>query len=255
MRTYSVVITSCGRFDLLRATLESLLPRLAPSPEKIIIVEDSGDHGVRSALDGFDSHFQILVNETKLGQIASIDRAYQSVTSPFIFHCEDDWEFFREGFIAESAVLLERFHDVSMVGLRARDDLNPLMRGVPRERAEGVDFFFYDPARHPEYFSHSFNPGLRRLSDYKRIGPYARLGYEPDISYAFKKAGFRMAGLEEPAARHIGWNRHVEDPHQPLRRSYLHHRLVKSLQKRFKRARRYIKSLNERIKKHESRAS
>jgi GT2 family glycosyltransferase len=235
MQAYSVVITSCGRFDLLRATLASLLPRLEPGPESIIIVEDSGDHGVREVCAGFQGRFNILVNETKLGQIASIDRAYQTVTTPYIFHCEDDWEFFRGGFVEESARLLERFPEVSMVGLRARDDLNPLMRDVPGEIADGIAFFRYDPAKHPEYFSHSFNPGLRRLGDYQRIGPYAPLGHEPDISYAFKRQGFRMAGLENAAVRHIGWDRHVDDPYQPKRSRNILNRLKKSVAKRIKR--------------------
>lgn len=235
MDAYSVVITSCGRFDLLQATLQSLLPLLDPAPEKFLIIEDSGSHDIHNAIAGFDQSFDVLINEAKIGQMASIDRAYQNVTTPLIFHCEDDWEFFRPGFIAESALLLERFSDVSMVGLRARDDLNPLMRDMPSRQTDGVDFFFYDPSKHPEYFSHSFNPGLRRLADYRRLGPYAQLGYEPDISYAFKKAGFRMAGLENPAVRHIGWDRHVDDPFQPKRSGNPLVKLRKSIRKRIKR--------------------
>ena len=240
MENYSVVITSCGRFDLLRRTLETLLPNLDQAPEKIIIVEDSGDHTVGDVAAAYPGKYEILVNDTKLGQMGSIDRAYGSVTTPFIFHCEDDWEFFRGGFIGESAALLALYPDVSMVGLRARDDLNPLMRNVPKQQAGGIDFFFYDPSKHPEYFSYSFNPGLRRLSDYRRIGPYARLGYEPDISYAFKKAGFRMSGLENPAIRHIGWERHVDDPNQPKRSAGLLSRLQKSTAKRLKRVKRKL---------------
>ena len=243
MDAYSVVITSCGRFDLLRATLQSLLPFLDPAPEEFIIVEDSGNHQIHAELAGFTPRFKVLLNDTKLGQIASIDRAYQTVTTPLIFHCEDDWEFYRPGFMAESAVLLSRYPHVSMVGLRARDDLNPLMRDMPPQQADGVDFFFYDPLKHPEYFSHSFNPGLRRLADYRRIGPYAKLGYEPDISYAFKKAGFRMAGLEKPAVRHIGWDRHIEDPFQPKRDRKFLNRISKSVQKRAKRFKRTLGQL------------
>jgi hypothetical protein len=244
MDPYSVVITSCGRFDLLRQTLTSLIPALAPRPEKILIVEDSGNPQVHDNVGSFDADFEILVNERNLGQIASIDRAYSQLTTPLIFHCEDDWEFFRGGFIEPSARLLALYPDVSMVGLRSRDELNPLMRGVPSQRVEGIDFYFYEPKRHPEYFSYCFNPGLRRLADYKRIGPFARLGHEPDISYFFKKAGFRMAALEAAAVRHIGWDRHVDDPHQPLRSRTLVQRLRKSLNKRIKRAARRFNSAN-----------
>ncbi len=238
MKPYSVVITSCGRFDLLRRTLASLLPSLDQPFETFLIVEDSGNPAVYDSVSDFGVNFEIVLNERNLGQIASIDRAYQRITTPLIFHCEDDWEFSRSGYIAQSAKLLELYSDVSMVGLRPRDELNPLMRGVPSQTADDVGFYFYEPKRHPEYFSYSFNPGLRRLDDYRRIGPFAPLGHEPDISYAFKKAGFRMAALEDPAARHIGWDRHVDDPNQPLRSRTLVQRLRKSFGKRVKRLKR-----------------
>ena len=240
MTAYSVVITSCGRFDLLRATIASLLPHLDIPPQKIIIVEDSCDPSVKTVAAEFDGNFEILVNDVKLGQIASIDRAYKRVTTPYIFHCEDDWEFFRTGFIAESAELLGLIPSVSMVSLRPRKELNPLVRHLPAERVGTIDFFRYDPSLHPEYFSYSFNPGLRRLQDYHRLGPFAPLGHEPDISYAFKKAGFRMAGLENPAVTHIGGGRHVEDPYQPKRASGILNRLKKSAAKRIKRVRRRV---------------
>lgn len=245
MEAYSVVITSCGRFNLLQETLASLLPRLDIQPEKIIITEDSGDEAVNDVVAAFPGNFEILINQPKLGQIASIDRAYQTISTPYIFHCEDDWEFFRNGFLQESATLLSLYPDVSMVGLRSRDDLNPRMRGVPTENCGEFNFYFYDPSRHPEYFSYCFNPGLRRLEDYKRIGPFARLGHEPDISYAFKKAGFRMAALENPAVRHTGWDCHVDDPHQPKRSRSLGQRLQKSAQKRLKRINRKIADLSK----------
>jgi hypothetical protein len=203
--------------------------------ETIIIIEDSGDHTIHGTLSRFDHDFIVLVNDTKLGQMGSIDRAYQKVTTPYIFHCEDDWVFTRAGFIEESASLLVKYEQISMVGLRPRQDLNPLTREVPAKKYQGIEFFFYDPSRHPEYFSYSFNPGLRRLDDYKRIGPYAKLGYEPDVSYAFKRAGFQMAGLEHPAALHIGWDRHLDDPCQPKRSGNLANRLKKSFWKRYKR--------------------
>lgn len=243
MEAYSVVITSCGRFDLLRATLASLLPTLDPAPAKILIVEDSCNPAVADVLSGLDGNFELLVNERKLGQIASIDRAYGAVTTPYIFHCEDDWEFFRRGFLSESATLLERFPKISMVGLRPRSELNRRVRHLPAQSAGDVRFFNYNPKLHPEYFSYAFNPGLRRLADYKALGPFVPLGYEPDISYAFKKAGFHMAGLDNPAVRHIGGGRHVDDPHQPKRNRTFIDRFQKSVRKRIKRVKRKIASI------------
>lgn len=211
-------------------------------PEKIVLIEDSVTPGiedvVRAAPECSAGPIELIVNQHQLGQIASIDRAYARVESPFVFHCEDDWEFFRTDFIAESFAVLDTHPKVSMVGLRARDQLNPRIRNAPGREVDGAAYFLHDPALHPEYFSYSFNPGLRRLSDVMALGPFTPIGGEADISYAFKKAGFQCGNLENPAVRHIGDGRHVDDPEQPKRTIGGLPRLKRSIEKRIKRLRR-----------------
>src|SRR5262245_5965530 len=239
---YTLVVTSCGRFDLLEQTLRSFWAHADIAPEELIVVEDSTDTHVHKVLDGLDLRARILVNETRLGQMRSIDRAYAEVRTPLIFHCEDDWLFTRGGFIESSATILASQHDVSMVGLRPRAELNPLVRASPVQRVGEVEYFRTDPKLHPEYFSYSFNPGLRRLSDYVRLGPYGRLEGEEIVSYTFKKAGFCMANLEAPAVSHIGYGRHIDDPTRSPRARTRVQRLVRSVRKRVKRLRRAIGS-------------
>ena len=237
-QSYTLVVTSCGRFDLLEVTLRSFYSHVDVAPHELIVVEDSADENVRQVVDGFGVPARTLVNGGRLGQMQAIDRAYAQVGTPLIFHCEDDWLFTRGGFISESAALLRALPDVSMVGLRPRAELNPLVRQSPMERMGDLAYFRMDPGLHPEYFSHSFNPGLRRLADYARLGPYAPLGQEPDVSYAFKQAGFRIANLEVPAVQHIGYGRHIDDPmHNPRPRNPIQ-RLERSIRKRVKRLRR-----------------
>lgn len=232
---YTVVITSCRRFDLLRQTIQTLIPNLDVPARKWIVIEDSDQQAVRESVKGLGVDIDVIVNETQLGQMRSIDRAYDLVTTPYIFHCEDDWEFFRRGFIAESKTILDQFPKVSMVGLRARSELNPLVREMPKQSLNGVDFFMFDPKLHPEYFSYSFNPGLRRLVDYKNHGPFGAIGPEHDVSYAFKKAGFNIANLENPAVQHIGDGRHVHDPTQHKKAKGVFAKLARSVRKRWKR--------------------
>lgn len=239
-RAFTVVITSCGRFDLLRQTVESLLRTLDAPPTKIVVTEDSGDEAVREVFSSAAVPVQIFVNRPQLGQMKSIDLAYGAVETEHVFHCEDDWEFLRGGYLAESFMILEQFPNVSMVGLRARAELNPLVRNSPVEELDGVRFFRMDPRLHPEYFSYSFNPGLRRLGDFRALAPIAPLGHEADVSYAFKRAGFQIANLEEPAVRHIGYERHVDDPTQKKRARTLPERLANSTRKRIKRVRRFF---------------
>ncbi|MBK6807259.1 MAG: hypothetical protein IPG84_21505 [Betaproteobacteria bacterium] len=49
---------------------------------------------------------ELIVNDPPVGQMTSIDRAYALVDTPYVFHCEDDWRFFRSGFVEESRVVL-----------------------------------------------------------------------------------------------------------------------------------------------------
>jgi Glycosyl transferase family 2 len=241
-RQYSVVVTSCGRFDLLRETLASLKAHLEPAPDAWVIIEDSGDERVRAVDAELGLNAEIILNRPQLGQMKSIDKAYAQVKTPYVFHCEDDWEFFRDGFLAESFAILEARGDVSIVCLRPRAEQNKLVRNAPREIVAGVAMFTLDPSLHPEYFSYAFNPGLRRMRDYHDIGPFAPLGHEEDVSYHFKRAGFRLANLEDPAVRHIGDDRHVLDPTQPPRAKSVWARLKRSVKKRLKRLRRALQN-------------
>jgi hypothetical protein len=232
---YTVVITSCRRFDLLRQTIQTLVPHLDIPAARWLVIEDSDDHRVEEAVKGLGVDIEVMVNGVQVGQMKSIDRAYSQITTPYIFHCEDDWEFFRSGFIAESHEILEAFPKVSMVGLRPRTELNPLVRNSPKQMLGRTGHFMLDPRLHPEYFSYSFNPGLRRLSDFQQHGPFAVIGPEHDVSYAFKKAGFNIANLEEPAVRHIGDGRHVHDPTQHVKAKTITSKLARSVRKRWKR--------------------
>ena len=201
---YAVVLTSCARFDLLRRTAESFLQYADVAPAQFIVVEDSGDEdGVRAALAGLDFPFEFVINRPPLGQYRAIGAGYARVKTPLVFHCEDDWLFFRPGFIRESFVLLQKFPEASVVFLRGRDEQDEL-RDLPYEEHEGVIFFRAALAKDKIWFGYGFNPGLRRLADYRRFAPVAQIGSEDMISYVFKRAGFYSAHLEVPAVVHLG---------------------------------------------------
>lgn len=244
---YSVVLTSCGRFDLLAETVASFLAHMDERPADFIVAEDSGDAAVAAALAPLEAAlgapFIIRLNRPQLGQMRSIDAAYEAVRTPLVFHCEDDWRFTRRGFIGESRRLLAALPAASMVGLRPRQELNPRVRDseplrLTDEMGDPVAYFALDPSLHPEYFSYSFNPGLRRMDDARALAPFAALGREEDVSYAFKKRGFQIVNLESPAVAHIGDGRHVLDPTSRAKPRNLVERLRRSAAKRLKRARR-----------------
>lgn len=239
MLNYTAVVTSCGRFDLLEATLRSFLAHADIQPSRILVIEDSGDRRVDDVVARLPARCDTVVNEYQLGQMRSIDKAYSHVETEWVFHCEDDWEFFRSGFIGQSATVLKAHPEISLVALRPREEFNKLVRNAPTEITDGVAWVRFDPGLHPEYFGYSFNPGLRRMSDYRRLAPLADIGGELLVSLAFKKAGFHYGNLEEPAVRHIGDGRHVHDPMQRKRPTNRLERLKRSIEKRVDRFNRW----------------
>ena len=223
-RDVTVVVTACGRDDLLKETIESFVAFNTYPISEFIIVEDSGRPGVHEAYrQRLPWPVRTIYNETNLGQIRSIDIAYSHVKTAYIFHCEDDWEFFKPGFIEKSLEILESDPMIFTVWLRPYDDtsghpIEPEIRGNHRYMA--LNFANC-------WSGFTFNPGLRRMRDCARFLPYSRLeGLIPkgekqsleigevDLSIYHKLFGYRGAITLDPEgyARHIGWERHVKNP-------------------------------------------
>lgn len=222
----TVVVTSCGRQDLLEITLDSFLRHNTFPITEFIIVED-GDGSKNDALaEKYRGHpFRWFATDQKLGQVVAIDVAYQEVRTEFIFHCEDDWEFVEAGFVEKSLRILAHDSSVLQVWLRALDDTNghptlnyTLMAG---ELPYKLLRHRYD-TRSGEWNGFSWNPGLRRRRDYRLLGSFRSL--DPDgarnpwqvESYAsrfYQQLGFYAAILADNNGsgyvRHIGEGRHV----------------------------------------------
>lgn len=241
MQPYTVALTSCGRFDLLERTLRSLLPRLDGPLKSILIADDSGEDGawdLDRVIDNFKSNYvpvHAVVNDPPVGQVASIDRLYGLVDTDWVFHCEDDWEFFATGFIRKSFELLMEDETLSMIALRDVSDYGQVSFGPERLSSSGIGYRVADASlRWQGHMSGlQFNPGLRRMSDYRRIGPYEKLApivREVTVSEAYRDMGLLVGLLAAPAMRHIGDGRGVPDPFQPRGLLY---RMKRSARKRW----------------------
>ena len=215
MEPYTVALTSCGRFDLLEWTCSC--PGWTGRLRGVLVVEDSGDPRVRDVIGQFTGYFgkiDVIINDPPLGQVKSIDRLYHAIETEWIFHCEDDWEFFADEFVEESFIILKEFDCFSMVNLA---DFNGREEFLPGPLSfSGVRFFALDPFIMDRSFRPlaglSFNPGLRRMRDYRIIGPYRNVGVtERLVSNCYQKLGFSHAALAAPACRHLGYGRHLHD--------------------------------------------
>ena len=212
----SLVVTSCGRFDLLRRTLESF-DRYNTAPiREVFITEDSGDSVVESCVPEHWRPFtRCFINRPQLGQLRSIDLAYGHIQTPWIFHCEDDWDFYRPGFIEDSRQLLDNDPKALQVWLRSyHHDLaihSPYVRLGERQVVGAIPNYrlYSDKA---DWQGFSFNPGLRRLDDYQKHAPYAQFSGEKDLSKLYAANNRYALILENDAVLHTGFGGHVSVP-------------------------------------------
>ena len=229
----TMVITSCGRQDLLEETLKSFEQHAPNTLDELIIVEDGpADNSFVKDLMPTVKSFNLLNSpQARRGQLLNIEWAYSRVKTPYIFHCEDDWRFTQPNFIEDSLRILQEFPECLMVHLRSHRDLwqESHNRSWVEETEYKLDDLSYWKIRpwitHDGGFGFTFNPGLRRLSDYDRIGgirqPVAdRYGpffnqkdgclIERTNAEHYQRLGMWCASLEpQGRVEHIGWHRHI----------------------------------------------
>lgn len=222
----TVVVTACNRPHLLKRTMDSFMNYNTYPIKKYIVIEDSGNQGINDFLktDYPDKNWELIYNETNKGQIESIDIAYSKVNTKYIFHCEEDWEFKKHGFIEESMRILNTDSKIFTVWLRPHNHTN----GHPIEYGTNRDNYFlmsnnftytWNNMEH-KWCGVTLNPGLRRTRDVMIFHPYCEnidkhpiLGVVDEymISTRYDELGFRGAITSDVNGYldHIGGNEHV----------------------------------------------
>ena len=231
----TTVLTSCGRFDLLEDTIASFLTHFAV-PE-ILVAEDSQRSTEAAAFAEKFPQVKMRINESKLGQMRSIDEVYATLKTPYVLHLEDDWCFTRSLDVERVIAFLESRPDVSVVCIANRTFEPRYDKSAHKCRFQGVDYIVWDLDAHPKWFSYTFNPSIARLSLWNDVGPFARFATEENLSQSLKARGMRIAMITPSIADHIGEKRHVADPFQPPRPQTLGGRLKRSIAKRWAKVR------------------
>lgn len=232
------VMTACGRPDLMQKTLDSFFKFNTYKIDRFIVTEDSADPKVfeicrRLNRTKYNNKLEFVFNETKLGQARSIDLAYSMVDTDYVFHCEEDWEFYDDEFIEQSLSILEADERVlqawirpktdkilnridtniySIDGIMVRDVL-PISFSVSGAGPRGGNLIVKD------YMGFSWNPGLKRMSDYRLLRKgYSQFTEEHMIDNFYKShpKGFKVVSISESDdqgfVRHIGWGRRADNP-------------------------------------------
>ena len=222
----TVALLSCGRFDLLRLTIESLIRKSSQRIDEIIVTEDSGLPDAERRLDEVLRPFGILVTKFVHGErhgiFACMDEIYRRVNTPYVLHLEDDWvcTSSKSDFVQRSIKILKARPDILQVWLRAPQDCN----GHPLEQdthdVEGAKYRLLSTGFEGIWHGYSNNPNIRRISDYSLLGPggYSELSgassgdTEARVGDFYYRRGFRAAVLCEPDAGfvHVGVSRSIE---------------------------------------------
>lgn len=209
----TMVLTSCNRPDLLKKTILSIPKETLDKIPTKILIDDSTNQEWYSQLkeeneNGYLKNWTVLYNQEKLGQPASIDKAYSYVKTKYVFHCEDDWYFDDGEFISRSIPILEKYDNIIQVTFR-KDSPHPTEDEVYEEGTES-EFSILIPG-YNGWPGFTYNPNLFKFSAYEEIKPVIGKS-ERDVGLLYNKKEYYTVSLKNKTVSHIGDGRHVYDP-------------------------------------------
>ena len=218
----TLFITSCGRPQLLKRTLESFVKHNTYPIKAVILCEDSGIKGIADFAQYIIPYtVKFCYNETRIGQMKTIEKYTGLITTPYVFHLEDDYEFFDSGFIELSFKIMDSDPKISQVLL---EDEQHGYHKVDIGNALCYKILTSDP-NHPlnsVYNSgdgalsvFSWRPSLKRIEIARLRIPYAHWDDEYTIQLAVNKLGFygvitcNQRNGKQGFCTHIGKTYHV----------------------------------------------
>jgi|TARA_R110002074_G_scaffold349080_2_gene519550 hypothetical protein len=211
----TLFITSCGRPNLLKTTLLSFVKYNTYPIKQVILCEDSGIQGsVDFAKDILPYPIEFCYNKERIGQMKTIEKYIKLVETPYVFHLEDDYEFFDYGFIELSLTILKSDNNISQVLLEDEqheypkvDIGNPLCYKLYTKEEGGNDFIS----------AFSWRPSLKRLEIALLRIPYKPWDDEYTVLLEVNKRGYysvvtkNITNGKHGFCRHIGRNQHVRN--------------------------------------------
>jgi hypothetical protein len=215
----TLFITSCGRPHLLKITLESFIKYNSYPIKEAIICEDSGvDKCIDFAKDILKFPCKIIYNKKRIGQMRSIENGVKYITTPYVFHCEDDWEFYCSGFIELSMQILESNDKIAQVLLRSYNEYVN-MYNFKIIKSENI---YRQITLSDSRQIYSFNPSLKKTDIQMLNIPYEDWDDEFTIQNKINELGMFavVTNNVNGFVSHIGWNNHIEESNDITYRSY-----------------------------------
>jgi|LauGreDrversion4_2_1035121.scaffolds.fasta_scaffold17322_6 GT2 family glycosyltransferase len=206
----TVTLTSCGRIDLLKRTITSFLEtNTYPIYEYIVINDDPSSKDLVEEVFANLGNCRIIHNPVNIGLKKSLDILFNSVTTNYIFHLEDDWFFeHKNAYVLDSLTILENSPDIHQVWVRHSHD-TPHPAHTTLLTCNGVEYFELHNNFNGIWNGYSWNPGLRRKSDYLQMFPngVAEFNSESECALHSRKFDYKVVQLKNTTCYHIGYDR------------------------------------------------
>lgn len=208
----TLCLTIGKRPQELRKTLESLLSKV--QFKHIIAINDFGDEATSLVFRELCPNGELIDLGYNLGHHKAVDLMYSKVATPYIFHCEDDWEFDNIPNLDAIIELLNHESEIISVSLRQIDDFaftNEELTKIKYIQSSYLPIASLN-ALHEQWHGYTFNPHIIKLSSYQTIMPFANFKKERHISRFLRKSGKYVAYLQNGACHHIGFNSVANPP-------------------------------------------
>jgi len=222
----TLFITSCGRPELLKRTLESFVKFNTYPIKEAILCEDSG---IPNIVDFVTTILPVPVlfcyNQKRIGQMKTIEKYTKLIQTPYVFHLEDDYEFFDSGFIELSFKIMDSDPKISQVLLEDEqhgyfkvDIGNPLCYKILTDNPQITHVNNGDGALN----IFSWRPSLKRIEIQKLRMPYELWDDEYTIELEINKRGYYAVVTKNVKngrpgfCTHIGKNNHVSETYNKI---------------------------------------
>lgn len=201
----TLCLTIGRRPDLLAKTLETL-DRHEFRFEKIIAINDFRDEPTNQVFRERCPQGELISLGRQLGHHAAVDYMYAQVTTPYIFHCEDDWAFDSSINLNECISLLDFEPQISQICFRKISDFNLSTddnEKILYTHISNINYAQLDRV-HSQWHGFTFNPHIASLDLWRKIGGFSQFKKERHISRKLREENRFSAYIQPGCCTHIG---------------------------------------------------
>ena len=213
MDKVTVTLTHFRRLEELDITIKSFLDTNTYPIDEFIIIDDSNlPDCAQTIINRYSSFATIVVNTEQLGQRKSLDRIFNQSRNEFIFHLEDDWEFdVNTSYIEDSINILKTHQNIHQVWVRHEYD-NPHKSIGDILTCGNANYKHVDSNFNNVWNGFSWNPGLRRKSDYMNFFPEGFQVFADELECAkyLRQFNYSVVKLENTCCKHIGYSKSTQ---------------------------------------------